>query len=103
MAQLEPPISDVDSLGRVKSPQQTQGFAAATAEATGQSKATTNRAIARAEALGDEALAKVVNTSLDSGVELDFFWLVYFRDCYENPKPWLCWRWIWYETMYRSL
>lgn len=50
---------------------QTQGFAAATAEATGQSKATTNRAIARADALGDEALTKVTNTSLDSGVELD--------------------------------
>ena len=48
-----------------------EGFAAATAEATGQSKATTNRAIARADALGDEALTKVVNTSLDSGVELD--------------------------------
>jgi hypothetical protein len=47
------------------------GFAAATAAATGQSKATTNRAIARADALGDEALAKVVNTSLDSCVELD--------------------------------
>lgn len=50
---------------------QAQGFAAATAEATGQSKATTNRAIARADALGDEALTKVANTSLDSGVELD--------------------------------
>lgn len=50
---------------------QTQGFAAATAAATGQSKATTNRALARADAIGDEALAKVVNTSLDSGVELD--------------------------------
>ena len=48
-----------------------EGFAAATAEATGQSKATTNRAIARADALGDEALNKVANTSLDSGVELD--------------------------------
>lgn len=48
-----------------------QGFASSTAEATGQSKATTNRAIARADALGDEALTKVTNTSLDSGVELD--------------------------------
>lgn len=50
---------------------QAKGFAAATAEATGQDKRTTNRAIARADALGDEALTKVTNTSLDSGVELD--------------------------------
>jgi ParB-like chromosome segregation protein Spo0J len=50
---------------------QEKSFAAATAESTGQSKATTNRAIARADALGDEALTKVANTSLDSGVELD--------------------------------
>jgi len=49
--------------GGVRANQLSQGFAAATAEATGQSKATTNRAIARADALGDEALAKVVNTS----------------------------------------
>jgi len=48
-----------------------KAFAAATADATGQDKRTTNRAIARADAIGDEALAKVVNTSLDSGVELD--------------------------------
>lgn len=48
-----------------------EGFAAATADATGQSKANINRAIARADALGDEALGKVANTSLDSGVELD--------------------------------
>lgn len=46
-------------------------FAAETAAITGQSKRDINRALARAEALGDEALAKVVNTSLDSGVELD--------------------------------
>ena len=50
---------------------QTKGFAASTAEATGMTKQAINRAIARADALGDEALAKVVNTSLDSGVELD--------------------------------
>ena len=50
---------------------QTKGFAAATAEATGQDKRTTNRAIARADALGEETLAQVANTSLDSGVELD--------------------------------
>jgi len=57
--------------GYKQPPPQTQGFAAATAVATGQSKATTNRAIARADALGDETLTKVTNTSLDSGVELD--------------------------------
>ena len=34
-------------------------------------KRSINQHIARADALGDEALAKVVNTSLDSGVELD--------------------------------
>jgi ParB family chromosome partitioning protein len=58
-------------IGYGKPPIRPTGFAAATAEATGQSKATTNRAIARADALGDDALAKVANTSLDSGVELD--------------------------------
>jgi hypothetical protein len=66
VAQREPPV-----IGYASPPPQTMGFAAATAAATGQSKATTNRAIARADALGDDALAKVVNTSLDSGVELD--------------------------------
>ena len=39
---------------------QNQGFAEATAEATGQAARTTRLAIARADALGDEALAKVV-------------------------------------------
>ena len=66
VAQATPPV-----IGYALPPPQTQGFAAATAEATGQSKATTNRAIARADALGDEALTKVANTSLDGGVELD--------------------------------
>jgi ParB-like chromosome segregation protein Spo0J len=50
---------------------QTQGFASSTAEITGESKATINRHIARADSLGDDALAKVENTSLSSGVELD--------------------------------
>lgn len=62
VAQHEPP--EFKQTGYKQPPPQTQGFAAATAESTGQSKATTNRAIARADALGDEALAKVVNTSL---------------------------------------
>lgn len=51
-------------IGYGKPPVRPTGFASATAESTGQSKATTNRALARADALGDEALAKVVNTSL---------------------------------------
>ena len=50
---------------------QEKGFAAATAESTGMTKQAINRHIARADALGNDALAKVANTSLDSGVELD--------------------------------
>lgn len=50
---------------------QEKGFAASTAESTGMTKQAINRHIARADALGDEALTKVTNTSLDSGVELD--------------------------------
>lgn len=46
-------------------------FAAATASATGQSKRTTNRALARADALGDTTLDKITGTSLDTGVEMD--------------------------------
>lgn len=48
-----------------------EGFAAATAKATGQAKRTTNLALARAEALGDTALTKITGTSLDSGVQMD--------------------------------
>ena len=66
VAQAAPPV-EIKQRGHA----QDQSFAAATAEATGQSKATTNRAIARADALGEETLAQVANTSLDSGVELD--------------------------------
>ncbi|MCC6201195.1 MAG: hypothetical protein IT466_10525, partial [Moraxellaceae bacterium] len=46
---------------------QTKGFVASTAESTGMTKQAINRALARADALGDDALAKVTNTSLDSG------------------------------------
>ncbi|MFZ3159108.1 MAG: hypothetical protein WA134_02800 [Rhodoferax sp.] len=46
-------------IGYGKPPVGPAGFAAATAASTGQSKATTNRAIARADALGDDALAKL--------------------------------------------
>jgi len=62
---------ETDSRGQKKSAQQTPGFAAATASATGQSKATTNRALARADALGDTTLDKITGTSLDTGVEMD--------------------------------
>lgn len=50
---------------------QDKGFAAATAAATGQTKRTTNRALASANALGIDTLNKLTHTSLDSGVELD--------------------------------
>ena len=50
---------------------QTKGFATSTAEITGESVRGIQRHIARADALGNDALTKVANTSLDSGVELD--------------------------------
>ena len=46
------------------------GFAADTAEATGQTKRSINEHVSRAEALGDDLL-EVTGTSLDKGVELD--------------------------------
>ena len=60
-----------DSIGRSKSPQQSQGFAADTAAVSGESKRAINQHLARAEALGDD-LPRVTGTSLDKGVELDF-------------------------------
>lgn len=51
-------------------PKQEKGFAADTAEATGQSKQDINRHVSRAEALGNDLL-EVTGTSLDKGVELD--------------------------------
>lgn len=48
---------------------QTKGFAASTAEVTGQSKRDINRSVTRGQALGPDAL-RVVGTSLDKGVEL---------------------------------
>lgn len=65
VAQVDPP-----EIGYKKPPAQEQGFAAATAAVTGESKPTINRHIARADALGDD-LPRVVGTSLDKGVELD--------------------------------
>ena len=49
--------------GGARANQLSQGFAASTAEATGMTKQAINRHIARADALGDEALAKVVPDS----------------------------------------
>ena len=49
---------------------QTKGFAAATAEVTGESKRAINLNVARAEAIGDDLL-RLTGTSLDKGVELD--------------------------------
>ena len=61
---------DLRSDGRKKGPQHHKGFAAATAEVTGESKAQINRNVARAEAIGPDIL-KLSGTSLDKGVELD--------------------------------
>lgn len=50
---------------------QEKSFAASTAEVTGESVRSVQREIARANAIGLDALEKVTNTSLDSGVEMD--------------------------------
>lgn len=49
VAHVAPPV-----IGYASPPPQTQGFASSTAEITGESKATINRHIARADALGDD-------------------------------------------------
>ena len=59
-----------DALGRSKSPQQEQQFAASTAAAAGMTKQAINQHLARAEALGDD-LERITGTSLDKGVEMD--------------------------------
>ena len=63
VAQLAPPVAKHGHA-------QTKAFAASTAAATGMTKSSINRYIARAEALGD-TLDRVTGTSLDKGVELD--------------------------------
>ena len=63
VAQVAPPVA---KHGRA----QDKGFAADTAQISGESKAAINRHLARAKALGDD-LDKVTGTSLDKGVELD--------------------------------
>lgn len=65
VAQAAPPV-ETRKHGRA----QEKAFAADTSERTGQDKATINRHVSRAEALGDD-LEAVTGTSLDKGVELD--------------------------------
>jgi hypothetical protein len=57
--------------GRASGPQHQKQFAADTAASTGRSKATINRAVARAEAVCDDARALLVGTDLDTGAYLD--------------------------------
>lgn len=58
---------ETDAIGRKKSPQQTKGFAASTAEVTGENVRQIQRNVARAEAIGDDLL-RLTGTSLDKGV-----------------------------------
>jgi hypothetical protein len=68
VAQADPPEKSV----RYKSPpKQEKGFAADTAEKTGMSKATINRALSRAEAIPGDIRAIIKGTKLDTGVYLD--------------------------------
>ena len=62
VAQVAPP--QVFSHGGARP--QTKGFAAATAEVTGQTKRAINLSVARAEAIGDDLL-RLTGTSLDKG------------------------------------
>ncbi len=62
---------ELKATGYKQPPPQTKGFAASTAEVTGESVRSVQRDVARANVIGLDALTKVTNTSLDSGVELD--------------------------------
>jgi hypothetical protein len=64
------PTTRVSARGRVNEGQPQQ-FAAETAAATGKSKRDINRAVARAEAVCDDARALLVGTDLDTGAYLD--------------------------------
>jgi ParB-like chromosome segregation protein Spo0J len=57
--------------GRGAGPQHQKGFAAETAEKTGRSKATINKALARAEKIAPDVLHAVTGTKLDTGASLD--------------------------------
>lgn len=61
---------ELKTTGYKSPPQQTQGFAASTAEASGMTKRSINQHLARADALGDD-VERITGTSLDSGVEMD--------------------------------
>ncbi len=60
-----------DASGRKKTPQQERGFAAETAAATGLSKATINRDLARTEGIIQELRDQIKGTHLDKGTYLD--------------------------------
>ncbi len=60
-----------DASGRKKTPQQERGFAAETAAATGLSKATINRDLARTEGIIQELRDQIKGTKLDTGTYLD--------------------------------
>ena len=66
VAQLAPP-----EIGYGKPPPQNKGFAASTATVSNESKSQVNRHLARADALGEDELQRIVGTSLDKGTELD--------------------------------
>ena len=60
-----------DATGRKKTPQQTKGFAADTAEKTGMSKRSINLSLSRANAIPRDVLDQITRTHLDKGVYLD--------------------------------
>ena len=64
--------TQIDSRGQKKSPQQQKKFAADTAKKTSQSKASTNKAIARNEKIAPDVQKQIAGTDIeDSGVQLD--------------------------------
>jgi hypothetical protein len=66
VAQVAPP-----EFGYKKPPPAEKGFAADTADATGKSKATINRSIARADKIAPDVLRVIAGTDLDTGSSLD--------------------------------
>ena len=61
-----------DATGRKKTPQQTKGFAADTADKTGMSKRAINLATSRAKAIPEDVRAQIKGTRLDNGTYLDW-------------------------------
>ena len=68
--EIQPRQIVAPEIGYKKPPPQTKGFAASTAEVTGENVRQIQRNVARAEAIGDDLL-RLTGTSLDKGVELD--------------------------------